>query len=307
LAVSHAYDPGSQIIEVQDRVLVLESKAGVPRLANRLALAHRINALVDQGVPKDAPSIAEDLDHGSKSFRVRVKGYGTSPESRSLERELGGLIQGKGPVRLDSPEVEFRFLYTKHRVYATELLAEMDRGTPESRIPSKRPFFQPVSLHPRYARALVNLTELRERARVLDPFCGTGGILLEAGLMGLTVRGSDLRPDMIAGCRKTLAAWKVRAELECCDVGELKERFDPVAGIATDPPYGRSASTRGEKLEDLLARAFDSFREVNPRGRVAILVPDRSLLKKSRDRYEIQNIYPQRIHRSLTRYFCVLT
>ena len=56
-------------------------------------------------------------------------------------------------------------------------------------------------LPPKLAQAMINLArgacQLTRPANLLDPFCGTGVILQEAGLMGLTTYGSDNNPRMI--------------------------------------------------------------------------------------------------------------
>ena len=49
---------------------------------------------------------------------------------------------------------------------------------------NKRPFFRPVSLEPRLARAAVNIAAGVDEGYVVDPMCGTGGILIESALTG---------------------------------------------------------------------------------------------------------------------------
>lgn len=50
---------------------------------------------------------------------------------------------------------------------------------------------------PRMARTLVNLSLCGTGATLLDPFCGTGGILIEAEMLGIHTLGSDFDPLMI--------------------------------------------------------------------------------------------------------------
>lgn len=56
-------------------------------------------------------------------------------------------------------------------------------------------------LPPKLAQTMINLArgacQLTRPTNLLDPFCGTGVILQEAGLMGLTTYGSDNNPLMI--------------------------------------------------------------------------------------------------------------
>ncbi|MGC9330008.1 MAG: TRM11 family SAM-dependent methyltransferase, partial [Candidatus Hinthialibacter sp.] len=46
-------------------------------------------------------------------------------------------------------------------------------------------------LPPKLARILINLVRTKTTATLLDPFCGSGGIVTEAGLMGLQAVGFD--------------------------------------------------------------------------------------------------------------------
>lgn len=56
-------------------------------------------------------------------------------------------------------------------------------------------------LPPKLAQTMINLArgacQLVRPVNLLDPFCGTGVVLQEAGLMGLTTYGSDNNPRMI--------------------------------------------------------------------------------------------------------------
>lgn len=72
-------------------------------------------------------------------------------------------------------------------------LAKRDQGRP------KRDTFVGM-LPPKLAQIMINLASSQtksEKTRLLDPFCGTGVVLQEAALMGLSVYGTDLADKMI--------------------------------------------------------------------------------------------------------------
>lgn len=56
----------------------------------------------------------------------------------------------------------------------------------------------PARLHPGTARALVRALELPPGATLLDPFCGSGTVLVEAMAAGLRAVGRDLSPLAVA-------------------------------------------------------------------------------------------------------------
>ena len=61
---------------------------------------------------------------------------------------------------------------------------------------------------PRMARTLVNIAGYNRGDIMLDPFCGTGGILIEAHLLGARVIGSDFDPLMVLGSRQNTARFR---------------------------------------------------------------------------------------------------
>jgi tRNA G10 N-methylase Trm11 len=75
-------------------------------------------------------------------------------------------------------------------------LAARDQGRP------KRDAFVGM-LPPKLAQIMINLAGI-EKGRVLDPFCGTGVILQEAGLMKYSVYGTDLSEKMVRFSKENL-------------------------------------------------------------------------------------------------------
>src|SRR5205807_2186404 len=122
------------------------------------------------------------------------------------------------------------------------VIHRVDRARLEATNVAHRPFSLPISLHPKFARALLNLSRVPMAGFVLDPFCGTGGLLLEAVSIGLRPIGLDRDRRMILGFRASLRGAGDGA-LGVADAGRLPLRGASVHGIATDPPYGRAAWT----------------------------------------------------------------
>lgn len=53
------------------------------------------------------------------------------------------------------------------------------------------------TVNPKIARALVNLSGVKDKELFLDPFCGTGGILIEACMVGARIIGADVQDKMV--------------------------------------------------------------------------------------------------------------
>jgi tRNA G10 N-methylase Trm11 len=59
-------------------------------------------------------------------------------------------------------------------------------------------------LPPKLAQIMLNLAQVKEGDRVLDPFCGTGVVLQEAALLDCSVYGSDVSEQMVRYTRDNL-------------------------------------------------------------------------------------------------------
>ncbi|MBI4448603.1 hypothetical protein HY641_01060 [Candidatus Woesearchaeota archaeon] len=207
-----------------------------PRLV-RLAFTRRIFKIV---ASCDASNLLSTIDSLPKSiisgsFAIRVY----PQHLRDLERPIAKILfhkQSNPKVDLTNPDTLFAvFIHNKKVIVARHVLTVVNDF--EKRKAHKRPGLRPVSLHPKLAAAMVNLTGIRS-GRILDPCVGTGGILLEASLMGLMSVGIDLDQEMVRRCRATLDHYgEHAADLRCQDALLHKGRFPYVV---SDLPYARN-------------------------------------------------------------------
>jgi tRNA (guanine10-N2)-dimethyltransferase len=146
--------------------------------------------------------------------------------------------------------------------------------------------------------------------------CGTGGLLIEAGLVGARTVGVDAQPKMVRGARENLAAYlsspqgpapdRSPAAFDVLqgDATALPVRDDAVDGVVFDAPYGRQSKIARHELGDLVAGALREARRVAPR---AVMVADRSWRDAARTAgWSLDALFERRVHRSLVRYVHVL-
>jgi len=293
-------------IEVDGALMTFAAEAKSELVAERLAMSHFVNEEIAVGTFEDILAASERLDLAGARFMVRAPARGGSVR-KSVEEKIGKALARTGKVDLRQPEVTFRVNEGK-KWHLSKVLSKVNRTEFERRRPVNRPFKKPVMLHPRLARALVNLSRVSYGGRLLDPFCGTGGILLEASLVGAEVIGSDIDSEMVAGSRKTLSHFKRTGRLILADVGKLPSLVEKVDAIATDPPYGRASSTKSEPIESLYPRAFEAFgRLLKPGAHVAICLPEERHATMAGPDLRLEETYPVRVHGSLTRHFTVFS
>jgi tRNA (guanine10-N2)-dimethyltransferase len=305
LSAASALDGSPVVLHEDTGIVVVETSADPKALASRLGLCHFVSEWLDSCLPQDLEARASTIDVPGP-IRVRSTKVGEiALDLATVSRRVGAIVGESRGVDLHSPASDIRLVFS-NRVHVGRVVAAIDRTSFEKRKNRFLPFIYPASLHPKFARALVNLTQVPNGQTLLDPFCGTGAIVAEAAMIGLNARGTDIAERMIEGAGRNLAHLGLEADLRKCDVGDIAHATKGVRGIATDPPYGRSTSTDGEEIPVLYRRAFAAFADVLSRkDRVAIVVPDPALLSGADD-FKILDKHELRVHRSLTRHFCVL-
>ncbi|MCS7386353.1 MAG: THUMP domain-containing protein [archaeon GB-1867-005] len=248
-------------------------------------------------------------------YAVRVRRVmRSSPHisTRVLEREIGAIIysslSGEAKVDLNNPEFLLQGVLTGDIFVLGLAIGRVRRGDFNARRPKFRPFFHPSSLDARISRLFVNLCRARRGDIFLDPFCGAGGFLIEAGLVGCRVVGLDIDRKMVSGAKANLNFFGVNpVSIMIGDARHLP--FRRVDCIATDPPYGRSASTAGFRLEELL-RDFlhEAYGVLRVGGYLCIAAPFELMLEdlSVEAGFKVVEVHRMRVHRSLTRTIAVL-
>ena len=291
-----AKGPGYMVASFDDRFL--------DPIADRISLTHSIGRYLGEYTPDDISGLSDvELPEGTFAIRAkRFEGMMKDVDSQKLIRNAGALLSKKNSVNLKEPDVVVRMqmcdkvhMYIEQRVTDTDLL--------EKRKVGERPFFSPISLHPKFARALINLTGVKKGGTVLDPFCGTGGIVIEAAEMGMRAIASDFDEEMVIGCQENMDFYGLElADSEVLDIGDIGDRFTDIDAVCTDPPYGRSTKTGGEDIDHIYMRAGEAIpKSLNDTGRAGVVLPHPITF----DTMTLEGMYLPKVHGSLSRHYHV--
>ncbi len=300
-------------IETADQVFTFEA-LDCPDISSRLAYAHfygELEFICNQEKREILKKASEVSCEGSFSVRIkRIKESGLSFKGLELEKEIASkIISKENYVDLGNPDNSFILILSSNRAFFCRMIKNIDRAQYEKRRPQIRPYFRPGTILPRTARCLVNLSRARSKESFLDPFCGAGGILIEAGLIGCSLYGLDLDERVVSGVKKNLDFYGM--DIYIVMVGDARDiPLENIKAIATDPPYGISASTMGLTLEDLYLESLLEMERILDKGSyITVSLPhERMDIEDIINKTNLTEVeyYLERVHKSLTRRITVL-
>lgn len=233
----------------------------------------------------------------NKSYSIRINDI---PEFSELE--IADIIYKKlkhPEVNLENPDTKIEFYKIKNKIYATKSLWENHEKF-EQRSSEKRPNVSPNSMNPRLARAMINIAGENE---ITDPFCGTGGIIIEAGLCKIKSFGYDIDEIQIKKAKQNLNFYKIKNfKIGVGDATKLKKK---TKAIVTDPPYGKNT-----KLTDSIEKLYLSFLKNSEKitKKIVMSFPNtldhKKIIKKTK--WKIRAEFDYYIHKSMTKKIVVL-
>lgn len=255
--------------------------------------AHHVDRMVHTG---PLPDGGDDLEHISRllasldlpelapeavSFRVTSRRRGVHPyTSEDVQRAAARGVLATTPRRVDLKgydvdvrvDVDHRHLRVAVR-YTRRSLSE--RLT--------RPCAPPVALRAHVAWALLRLACPTPPRAILDPCCGSGTLLLEAGSLwpGVGLHGADIDPERARCTRENLAASDLTGEIRVGDARSSGQRWatDSVDAVVSNPPFGVRLG-RGLRFRYFYAELLDAVGPLlTDGGRVVLLATRRGALR----------------------------
>ncbi len=242
----------------------------------------------------------------SKSFSLRIINLGNL-KFHEKEAELAKYVWQKvrePRVDLEHSQTKIEVIVSEEKVFVGLVQNEIHHDFNKRR-PQSWPEKHPTTIDPKLARACINITGIPVGKVVVDPFCGTGGILIEAGLMRFNTVGYDISDKMLLKCEKNLDYFKIRRfRLEKRDATHLNNLVDYVV---TDLPYGRGSRVTkelGPLYTDFLKALWKILRY-----KAVLIFPSTVNHKKllNQTDFIVENEFNIYVHKSLSRNIVVLS
>ncbi len=310
-----------EVLEKLDQVARLEADPDCVEAIMRRAALTRICGLELVNCRADMVDIVRTTSSASldgtlakeASFAVRIRRVRNSAANIDLmtvERTLGELVLSKvdnARVNLKRPDKTFFGILTGDRFIFGMILGKISAKPFVERRPRRKPFFHPSAMQAKLARCMVNLAQPRSGDLVVDPFCGTGSMLIEASLIGCNVLGLDIQRRMAKGALRNLAHFGVKPDgLIIADTRSMP--ITRIDCVVTDPPYGISSTTLKRTTKQLVEELLTSVHGILKAGQRICMASPKTLkigevgIALGFKHLESHLVY---VHRSLTREIAV--
>jgi len=256
-------------------------------IAAKLGSSIKLATLLE-GVRPNVKSIASQIE--AKNFSLSL--LGQKEKSEKLHQEVKDNLErgrfvipkdefGISPVINSKHKIDEFFLdAAKNEVWQTAWVHDFMHWIKKDR---HMPHIDPQAgmLPPKIARSMVNLVPLSPGGKILvDPFCGSGRVLVEAAEVGYQVAGTDIVANQVQDTIENLQSMNISGQIEVLDATHLSDKFNNVDAIVTEPFLGKSKFRPDEiryivpGLEKLYLGALkDWLKVLKPGGFVVMVFP----------------------------------
>ena len=235
--------------------------------------------------------------------------YGThTDEDRAIiqdkfkqERKKAMLKHGRKNIRFQNkdtstlPDADFSFFLhrpkgSRDELYFGKITDEYDYTGVKNRDMKKPERREALSISPRLSKILINLSQAKSGQLLLDPFCGIGGVLIEAIVRDINVYGVDRDKKAVHQAKQNLRwlekNYKINASWRVLNEDSRKLPNIKVDAIATETPLTPSGEPLRKKpsnaeaqkmmknFEKMIIPILKKIKEAkNPGAKIAITFP----------------------------------
>jgi len=181
------------------------------------------------------------------------------------------------------------FVFGDNEIYFGKIVQTCNYSVLEERDMNKPVRREALAISPRLAKIMINLSKVKMKETLLDPFCGVGTFLSEALLQKIKVIGVDKDKDAIAGARQNLEWFGFSKEnYGLINSDSTKVEINLVDAITTEPDLGKTLKKIPTKnkaketisdFERLIVKIINNLKE-KISGRIVFTSPNIRIGKK---------------------------
>lgn len=228
----------------------------VSTLGSSIKLATRL-----ENVSSHPESIAQQISH--KNFSVSL--LGSRQKLTEFTHDIKAFLShsrfveasddfGLSPIILTKHKVDEFFLDVDDSVWQTVWVHDFQHWIKKDR---HLPYANAKAgiLPPKIARSLVNLVPSKNfgpRKLLVDPFCGSGRILVEAGELGFVLGGSDAIASQVSETLANLKFMGFSANIQVLDATHLSSHYKNTIDVIVTEPFMGKPNPRPDKIKFLV-------------------------------------------------------
>ncbi|OGD83666.1 hypothetical protein A2572_01440 [Candidatus Collierbacteria bacterium RIFOXYD1_FULL_40_9] len=242
-------------------ILTFKSEDEAKKAVSQLGSAIKMAVLLD-GVTCTPKSIAKQITH--KNFSTTTVSAG---KERLDSREIKDLLAkgrfldaqdsyGLSPIIIAKHKVDEFFLdFDTNQVWQTIWVHDFKHWIKKDRF---MPFVNAKAgmLPPKIARSMINLapSDSWGNGKVLvDPFCGSGRVVIEGLELGFNSYGTDVSASQSQEASENLAHMGYSKQLiECLDSTHLSKKFKNKVDLIVTEPFMGKTNLRPDKIQYLV-------------------------------------------------------
>lgn len=223
-------------------------------------------------------TLEEISDYLKKRFRKEKLKATKKNLTGKISLQSGESVEKIGSKLIDE---EF-FVFGKEKLYFGKITQRCDYEELEKRDMSRPVRRESLSISPRLAKIMINLSQVKKGERMVDSFCGVGVVLQEALLRGIEVVGIDKDKRAVNGARKNLEFQNFSKKNYKLIIGDSsKEQIEEVNVLVAEPDLGETlkkipTKDKAKKMlknyEDLMVRVLENLSNL-VLGRIVFTAP----------------------------------
>ncbi len=237
---------------------------------------------------------SDEIDNVTSYLKKRFKREKLKASEKKLreEMELQDSDERKGQ-HLSSKTIDEQ--YFVYEDYFGKIVQFSDYKEIEKRDMEKPVRRESLSISPRLAKIMINLSEVKEHEIILDAFCGIGVVLIEALKQGVEVVGIDLDDNAIKGCEENLNYFDFKKgdyTLIKDDSSKVNLKAFDISGMVSEPDFGDTlkkipteeiARKMVGRYENIMVKVLNNLKKyVSETGRFVFTTPYIRVMSKKR-------------------------
>lgn len=264
----------------------------------KLAFTKNVYKLILKASPK---TFEKDLKNKQLTYKDSIKVDKISLSTKITAKQAQELILPNityDKIDLTNPKHKL-ILIADEEFYLCEHVYE-NKQEFKKRENKQRPMKHPTAMDQKLARAMINLIDPKKE--ILDPFCGSAGILIEAASLGLKTTGFDIDDIMIKRAKANALHYNTKTLIQKKDALTLNKSYE---AIVTDLPYGKNS--KAKDITSLYTKFLNIAYQHTKHMAVAFPSTTNNEDIINQSKWHIKEHFSWYLHKSLSKEIYVLT